>query len=298
MNLSPNQTLSFSWPVKENVFNYKVVVYINDYAITSFITSSNEYIVKDLYEGDEVYLDIFAHRNGLTAATSYHTTNTKKVAIYNFREDGQYLSINSLLVNESLIFQDSNTLTENLSYSYQEPVLNFFTKLKNPRNNSIIINPEDEPFFKNITYEFKEGDNVLTSGVSESFEIVFKNIFQAQNVTANFVVNDEYGESDSLSINLSLIKPKVSQVIIKNPSVNEFEYSFDVDANYNIIPSYSIYQVNSVGSTDDVLFSGIAQGEDIMNITMPTSVSGQLQITPYNWAGPGSVFTRQDLFYQ
>ena len=88
MNLLPNKSLSFTWPEKDGVFQYKIYIYVNDYIRKNIIVSSNSYVVEGLYEGDTVYLDVFAHQNGISATTAFHITEEQSVPVYNFKDEG------------------------------------------------------------------------------------------------------------------------------------------------------------------------------------------------------------------
>jgi len=295
MNLLPNKSLSFTWPEKDGVLQYKIYIYVNDYIRKNIIVSSNSYVVEGLYEGDTVYLDVFAHQNGISATTAFHITEEQSVPVYNFKDEGKFLSFASFYESNNFLSLDSSLQNQLITYNHKTPSLFFSFKIISPRNNNIISTFQDEPFLESISYSFKAGNSILSSGTVDSFDVSFTNTFKEENITAEFIINDVYGESSKLIVDLVPEKAKVEKTLLTDILIEASGSSFEVVPTYNLENiDYSTFIVSSGVNFETEIATGISYNLDSFNLSLPVNSSYQLKILPHNWLGPGEEYIKPD----
>jgi hypothetical protein len=279
--------LTLQWDPIVGAEDYSVNVYENDQFLFYRVQAATEITVSGFGEGDTLSGLVYA-QSGFLQSSSGTPVVPQSIAITNFHESGKTFEFDSFTLDGiGLDFSKTgHGYYATGNYEDQNSLLEF--ELKNPRDESILSTFDEEPFLSGVTYKTSDPYSTnYNSGPLYDFAVSVPNNTLSRNYTAQIEVIDYYGSGITGFISLNTEAISIPSVRINSNPISTKSGSFELIPSYSRPPTGLEYVISRDSNFTDLIVSGITPSTYNVTGLLPTSTTGFVSLTPYDWFGSG-----------
>ena len=297
MAIEKTGLLTLSWSPIIGSEEYDVHVYENSQFSFSQTQTATNIDVSGLGEGDSVYASVYS-LSGFLRSLSGVDTASQTIPVSNFHNSGKTFEFNSFVldgINLNFV-SDGHAYYATGNYQNKNSLLEF--EVVNPRDTAVLTTFDEEPFLSGIWYQTYD-DNSLNynSGSLYSFSVSVPNNTSSRNYNTKIEVTDYYGSGITGFLDLNNEAISMPSVKLSSEAISTGNGTFSIIPAYSRPPTGLEYVVSRDEGFTDLLFSGVTSSTYNFTGMIPTSTTGYISLTPYDWFGSGHKIIPSDSIY-